>query len=240
MPESTQPVSAPTPQTSSATTTTSTARFTLPAEGFALADLFERIPDARVKCDSAVANPDDHALLVVETDGRKRTIDAALRSDLGVAAIECFGERGDSWTYRVTWKGHPRRLIQQLVAADVTLLSMRGRGGDWKLRLLTPDREGIARADEIMDDLDCKADCRRITLADGDRSNRSGLTDNQRETLVKAFEMGYYNIPPDVSAKELANDLGISHQALSERFRRAYSQLVKSEFAITETNNSRY
>ena len=178
MPESTHSVSAPTPQTPSATTT-STARFALPAEGFALTDLFERVPDARVECESAVANPDDHALLVIETDERKRTIDTALRSDPGVAAIECFGERADGWTYRVTWKGRPRRLIQRLIAADVTLLSMRGRGGEWKLRLLTPDREGIARADEIMDDLDCEADCRSITPADGERSTRYGLTDDQ-------------------------------------------------------------
>ena len=234
MPESAQPVSAPTPQTPSAITTTSTARYILPAESFALADLFERVPDARVECESAVANPDDHALLMVETDERKRTIDAALRSDQGVAAVECFGERGDGWTYRVTWKGHPRRLIQRLVAADVTLLSMRGRGGEWKLRLLTPDREGIARADEIMDDLDCEADCLSIRPADGERSTRSGLTDDQRETLVKAFEAGYYDIPRSVSAEELATDLGISHQALSERFRRAYSQLVESELAIHE------
>ena len=233
MPESIHPVSTPTPQTPSATTT-STARYVLQDEGFALADLFERVPDARVECESAVANPDDHALLVVRTDERKRIIDGALRSDSGVAAVECFGGRADGWTYRVTWKGQPRRLIQRLVAADVTLLSMRGRGGEWKLRLLTPDREGIAQAHEIMDDLGCEADCRSITPADGERSSRYGLTDDQRETLVKAFEMGYFNIPRSVSAEELATDLGISHQALSERFRRAYGQLVESELAITE------
>jgi predicted DNA binding protein len=228
------PVSTPTPPTPSATTDASTARFVLPAEGFALAALFERVPDARVECESAVANPDDHALLVVQTDEQKRDVDAALRTDSGVAAVECFGERADGWTYRVTWKGRPRRLIQRLVAADVSLVSVQGRSGEWKLRLLAPNREGIARTHEIMEDLDCEADCRSVSTVDSERSSRSGLTDEQHETLVEAFEAGYFNVPRDATANDLADDLGISHQALSERFRRAYHQLVKTELVVSE------
>jgi predicted DNA binding protein len=234
MPESIQPVSTPTPPTPSATTDASTAGFVLPAEGFALADLFERVPDARVECESAVANPDDHALLVVQTDEQKRDVDAALQSDSGVAAVECFGERADGWTYRVTWTGHPRRLIQRLVAADISLVSVQGRSGEWKLCLLAPDREGIARAHEIMDDLDCEADCRSVSTVDSERSSRSGLTIEQREALVTAFEMGYYNVPRDATANDIAADLGISHQALSERLRRANHQLVETELVVSE------
>ena len=235
MSERTHPVSTPTPQVSPAVdTAASTARFTLPAEGFALADLFERVPDARVKCESAVANPDDHALLAVQADGRKREVDAALRTDPGVATVECFADCEDSWRYRVTWKSRPRRLIQRLVAADVSLVSVQGRSGEWKLRLLAPDREGIARAHEIMGDLDCEADCRSISTADGGCSSRSGLTTEQREALVTAFEEGYYNVPRDATATDIADELGISHQALSERFRRAYHQLLKAELIVNE------
>jgi predicted DNA binding protein len=234
MPESIQPVSTPTPQTPSASTGASTARFMLPAESFALADLFERVPNARVKCEATVANPDDHALLVVQSDERKREVDATLRSDPGIATIECFGDREDSWQYRVTWKGRPRRLIQRLVAADVSLVSVQGRRGEWQLRLLAPDREGIARAHEIMGDLDCEADCRSISMVDSERSNGSGLTTEQHEALVTAFEEGYYNVPRDATGNDIADELGISHQALSERLRRAHHQLVKTEHIVSE------
>jgi predicted DNA binding protein len=235
MSKHTRPVSTPTPQVSSAVdTAASTARFTLPAEGFALAEFFERVPDARVECESAVANPTDHALLVVRADNRENPVDTALRADPSVATVERFGERADGWTYRVTWEGRPRRLIQRLVAADVTLVSARGRGGQWQLRLLAPNREGIGRAHEIMDDLDCGDKCRSISSLDGDGSNRSELSDNQHEALVEAFEAGYYNVPRDVTAAEVATGLGISHQALSERFRRAYRSLIATELVVTE------
>ena len=228
MAERTQPVSAPTPRASSEPTPASTARLTLSADEFALASLFERIPDVRVECESTVANPDDHALLAVQTDNLEQAVDAAFRSDPTVAAVECFGERCDEQIYRVTWEGHPRQLIRQLVAADATILSAQGQGGEWKLRLLTPDRDGISRANEIMTDLGCKPEYRRISAFDDKSPTDTGLTDEQHETLLTAFEMGYYNIPRDVTAAELASELGISHQALSERFRRAHRELIKS------------
>lgn len=61
--------------------------------------------------------------------------------------------------------------------------------------------------------------------------NRSKLTDKQREALLTAFKRGYHEIPRDTTSSDLADELGISHQALSERFRRAYRHLVESELA---------
>lgn len=235
MSKHTRPVSTPTPQVSSAVDVpASTARFTLPAEGFALAEFFERVPDARVECESAVANPTDHALLVVRADSRENLVDTALRADASVATVKRFGERADGWTYRVTWEGRPRHLIQRLVAADVTLASARGRDGEWQLRLLAPNREGIGRAHEIMDDLDCGDRCRSISSFDGGGSNRSGLTDDQHEALIEGYEAGYYDIPRNVTLEEVATGLGISHQALSERFRRAYRSIVATELVTEE------
>jgi predicted DNA binding protein len=227
MTENTSPASTP-------SSDASTIQVTLPAAEFALADLFERIPDARVKCDSAVATPAAHALLAVRTTERERAIDAAFQSDPNVGSADCCGERSDGWTYRVIWEGRPRRFIQRLVAAEVTLLSMQGRSGQWNLRLLAPDREGIAQAYEIMVDLGCGAECQSISTFEGDNSNHSELPDEQREAFVAAFEAGYYTIPRDATAEEVAGEVGISHQALSERLRRGYQQLIETELIVTD------
>ncbi|WP_435365156.1 helix-turn-helix domain-containing protein [Haloarchaeobius sp. DYHT-AS-18] len=47
------------------------------------------------------------------------------------------------------------------------------------------------------------------------------LTQCQRQTLWLAYERGYFNIPRDTSLSELADELGVSSQAVSERLRRA-------------------
>lgn len=237
MAERTQQMSTQIPQASQRSIGASTTRVTLPAAGFALDALFERIPDARIELEPAIANAADHSMIVVRTDDAERgVVETAIESDRGVAAAECLTERDDGWTYRVTWKGHPHDLVQRLVAAGVTMLSMRGRDGQWKLRLLAANREGISRAHDIMTDLNCGAECRSISTFDGSESNGSKLTDEQREALTAAFEAGYYEIPRNVTADELADDLGISHQALSERFRRAYQHMVEDELVVDETH----
>ena len=63
-------------------------------------------------------------------------------------------------------------------------------------------------------------------------SLRPELSSDQHEALVAAFETGYYDIPRDVTLEELADQLGISHQALSERFRRAYEGLITAELDL--------
>lgn len=53
-----------------------------------------------------------------------------------------------------------------------------------------------------------------------------GLTPVQRETLLLAVTSGYYDIPRGCSTIELAEELGISDQAVTERLRRAIVTLV--------------
>ncbi|WP_435078669.1 helix-turn-helix domain-containing protein [Halococcus sp. AFM35] len=225
----------PTPQLPSLTGSASTARFQLPADRFAFARLFERIPNVRIECEATVANPADHALVVIRTEESEEIDPTLLRDDPAVAAVDCFSERSDGIACRVTWKGRPHRLIQQLTAADVTLLSLHGSDGVWKLRVLAPDRKGIKQADEILNELGCNTTCENIgSFNGGEDSMRLGLTDDQREALLTAFEMHYYDIPRGAHADDVADELGISHQALSERLRRAYEGLIATKFSTND------
>lgn len=213
----------------------STARFELPAEGFALGEVFERVTDARIELEPTVASPVDHAVVIIRADECERNaVETALRVAPGVATVERLDVRPNGWSYAVTWNGSPRRLIQRLVAVGVTLLSVRGHAGQWYFRLVAPDRDMLARAYEILEDTGCTADCKHISTFDDKSSGRCTLTDSQHTALVEAFKRGFYNIPRDLRAADLAEELGISHQALSERFRRAHGRLVENELFIDE------
>jgi predicted DNA binding protein len=53
------------------------------------------------------------------------------------------------------------------------------------------------------------------------RQNMSGkLSDAQLEVLEMAYQMGYFKVPQEVTAEEIANELDISRSTLSERLRR--------------------
>ena len=204
-----------------------TARIAVTAEGFALETLFDRAPGVRVELEPAVAGPDSRVLLVIRSDAAARDdIASALRADSSVTAVEYLADRGDGWVFRVAWGEHPRRFVERVREEDATILSARGRAGGWTLQLLLPDRDALARAYEAIVDCECGTELERIGTYGGSRGGRFDLTDEQREALVAAYEAGYYEVPRAVTAADLADELDISHQALSERFRRAYGQIV--------------
>lgn len=62
------------------------------------------------------------------------------------------------------------------------------------------------------------------------------LTDDQRDALVSAFEMGYSAVPKDASIQDLADDLEISPQAVSQCLRRGHANLVRSTLRTHETD----
>ncbi len=57
-----------------------------------------------------------------------------------------------------------------------------------------------------------------------------GLTTEQREALAVAYRNGYFAVPRETTTAALAEKLGISGQAVSERLRRGYTRLVDATF----------
>lgn len=71
----------------------------------------------------------------------------------------------------------------------------------------------------------------RLVRVDGEgpsrgRSGDDGLTDPQREALVTARELGYFDVPRGASLSDVADELGVSPAACSERLRRGQATLV--------------
>jgi hypothetical protein len=79
---------------------------------------------------------------------------------------------------------------------------------------------------------DVPCDLVRVTETDGlPGDHRFGLTDLQAQSLRAAHEGGFYDVPRGTTLRELAATTGVSHQALSERLRRAVGTLVGGTIA---------
>jgi len=65
-------------------------------------------------------------------------------------------------------------------------------------------------------------------------AGRYGLTDAQFEALATAWERGFYTVPREVELVDIAADLGISHQALSERLRRGIDALIQDTLMVDD------
>lgn len=62
-----------------------------------------------------------------------------------------------------------------------------------------------------------------------------GLTPSQQEALAVALEQGYFDVPRTTTLVEIAERLGVSDQAVSERLRRGEKHLLRRALSSVES-----
>ncbi len=209
------------------------AEVELPAQEFALRTTLENVPGVEFDVVRVAAHGNDHVLpyLWVTADDFDG-LDETLESDPSVDDINLLEDLGDKRLYRMNWIDQIRVVIHILIEEEATILNLRGKEDRWRLRILFPSRDALSATYEFCEESGLSLDIRNIYEMSDQRHGLFGLTEEQHETLLMALELGYYDIPRDATADDLADDLHISHQAVSERLRRGHRSLVKNALAV--------
>jgi predicted DNA binding protein len=150
-----------------------------------------------------------------------------LRDDHTIRAFERVRETGDGKAiYSVGYSEEATVLSPVVSTASGVILEMENAGSAWDLTVWMPDRASLARLWEYAQQNGINIELLRVneyaSLGDTD----AGLTDSQREALLVAVEMGYFEEPRDATLGEVAAELGISQPAASGLLRRATKRLV--------------
>jgi predicted DNA binding protein len=151
-----------------------------------------------------------------------------------VSSVRHLGDFNEMTLLGVQWERSPNGLFETFRDGNVQLLSGAGDATHWEFELRFPDRDSLSAFRSHCDSEGIPIDVQRVyEQASPDESFRSqfGLTEPQREALLLAVDSGYYNIPRTRTTVELAEQLGISDQAVTERLRRAITSLVQTTLA---------
>lgn len=89
-------------------------------------------------------------------------------------------------------------------------------------------RDVLTGALQFLRGVDIDISVKRLRRASAD-SDGGRMTDPQFQALVTAFEMGYFEQPKEATHEEVAAELGIARSSLSERLRRAESELIREK-----------
>ena len=205
------------------------AEFRVPASDTALAPTFDTVPEATLELESSVSKTLP-SLWVSGVD--RESIETAFSQDPTVERFELVASTDDRLLYDVDSE-RCREWYDLLLSADGSLLEGVAADGWWQFKMRFRTRDHLAETHERLEDADVTVDLVRVTDVSSLTSTNSRLTPEQHEALTAAFENGYFQIPRQISMEELAQELGISHQALSERLRRAYGTLVDAEVKPT-------
>ena len=205
------------------------AELRVPTDEFALRDTFAEVPDAVFELVQVVVHDTHHAIpylwaMTDDFDG----MEAALRDDSSVKDASLVERLDGEYLYRMRWVYRIRILVHIIVEEGATILNARGRDDRWFFRVLFPDRDALSETHDFCEDSHLGVEVTRVYELDRTRSGRFGLTEEQYLTVMLALDRGYYDIPRKTDIQGLADELGLSHQAVSERLRRGHRNFVKN------------
>lgn len=210
---------------------------TIPTSQFALSETFDVMPDATVETVRVAAHsPESVMPFVRASSSAPGELDRALEADSTTRRVTNLSRAENCGLYRVTWGGQVQRAIETFVQAEGSLLGAYGESDRWTLRLLFPDQSSVSETYNHWRDRSIDPSIQRVNgVSDVVDYNGIDLSSCQHETLVHAFEMDYYDVPRGITLDGLAEELEISHQALSERLRRGHRNLIATTLCDSPT-----
>lgn len=209
--------------------------FQVPIEQFALAETFGRVPELYVEIERFAAQEADSAMpFVWVTADDFDAFEDALADDPSVDEFDVLAEFDDERFYRMKWIAEVELVMHLLLEQEGAITQARSSGDTWNLQVMFPDHDSLSGTYEFCEENGMDLTVDSIYRLDNDDKSQFGLTESQYTTLAEAKDMGYYDVPREATMSELAESLDVSHQALSERLRRAHGNLV--DRALSSSN----
>lgn len=170
-----------------------------------------------------------------------RSIDTAdlelkLEADETVTSYDRLVDEGDRFLYQVSLSD---------IAREQSIFPLLGKyggafedgfwtGDAWQVHLIFPTESLFRNFSEAYSSQESTSLALEAVFREGSYDTPTfGLTPTQREALTTALEQGYFEIPRKTTLSEIADQLDISDQAVSERMRRGeklvFERILSSE-----------
>ena len=140
----------------------------------------------------------------------------------------------DRRVYRVELTERAIRFTPAIADVGGRVLEISSSRDGWLVQLRLPDRDALVALNGACGDLDVSFSVNHLRTSDDGEDGVVGLTAKQQELLTVAFEEGYFDVPRGISQDELADRLGVSKSAISQRLRRSIAELCRSTLSVTD------
>jgi predicted DNA binding protein len=205
----------------------------IPTDQFALRYAFDRLEEPEFEILRLVEHREDRVMpFLWATAENMDAFPDVLYDDPSTDNVEIAAELEEEYLFRMEWTAHIRVVLFVLLEEEATVMNARAANDVWKLRILFPEHDSVSATDDFCEEYDIDLTFQRIyELSDSLRRGQYGLTDEQYDSIVTAFERGYYEVPREAELADIADDYDVSHQALSERLRRGHRSLIETTLA---------
>lgn len=213
------------------------ADFALSPEEFVLREAIDTTSDIEITLAGMATSPDIPLTPYVNVCGDHRDLarfERALVEDSTTANSVTLGTTNEEHCYQVRWSDCDAMESFRTVfeTTDLSPIEITFGGQAWTFHLQCVDRRQLSEFYEVARE-EFGFELLSVT---GQAANLHEMpvevTPAQREALLAALELGYYTIPRRCEAKDVADELDISPQAVSQRLRRGHENVLQSTFTV--------
>jgi predicted DNA binding protein len=205
------------------------AELTIASEEFLLGQVLSRYTETHIEMERIV--PASGAVMPYvwvegdDLDSFERVVQESDHVE-NLAVLDRFETEG---LYRVEWADEVESLINGISRTNATIIEARGND-KWTFRLRFQDHSGLAQFHNYCSIHDISFTLERLYTLDQlkKEGHALDLTATQRNALVMAVERGYFEVPRRVTLGELADDLEVAQQTVSENLRRGADKVLRS------------
>lgn len=208
--------------------------FLVPSEELLLHETFQELPEVTIDIERVVATDEWLTPYFWMAGIDAERFDEVVTHDPSTEDLERLDTFEEGTLYRVDWTEHNETFIHAYEEVGTTILEATGQEEQWELRMRFDDRDHLAELRDYFDENDIEFALTELHEITHPRSpGQYGLTEKQEEALVTAWEMNYFETPREITLSEIADELGISTQALANRLRRGYDALVANTLRVS-------
>ncbi|WP_123537335.1 helix-turn-helix domain-containing protein [Halosimplex salinum] len=213
------------------------AEISIPATEFELGRIMDVSGSGTVELESLVPTGERAVPFFWVYDADFAAFERTVSEAPSVAELVEIDTYDDRVLYTFEWSVENDAVFRSIRDVNAYILNATGADTSWRFELRFPSHEAMSTFQEECAEEDIGFEVIRVyNPGKPDLGPWFGLTERQREAIVLAVEEGYYDIPRDCTTVELADDLGISDQAVTERLRRAIVRLVTNTILTSPGN----
>jgi len=203
------------------------AEFTIPPESFPFGKALTEVRDIEIRIDEIVPTGESALPFFWVHGCEPEEFMKHAEQEPTVRNTRQVEQTGDVALYRAEWRPN-LAVVKGLKELDVTIVESTGTKNHWEFEVRVEDQDTIARFQDVFRDAGIPISLNRLySLEEVIEERQHQLTEDQRDTLLTAYEEGYFDKPRETTQEELGEQFDVSRRAVSERLRRGTRNLIE-------------
>lgn len=205
----------------------------VPGSETSFGSVLNTVPEIRIRFEQVVPIGMRSFSYVWVNVPERATFEETLQRHAIAESFDFLQRENGEFLYRIDWQPGTDPFLRALEEVDAAVLQASGDVNGWHFDLRFDTHEDVSRFQRYCTEQDIPISIERIITGSTGEHPGELLSPCQRQTVALALERGYFEIPRRTTMVELAEELGISNQAVSARLRRAMERLGQQALSDT-------